>query len=269
MRKTLLLAGCCLLFAAQTVAAQGVCSLQNIQGTYVNVVSPIYAATTPMSSIGLTRIDAEGHWVGSPVTIVTPMGPMELASSGDITVWPDCTAEIVQHAGGYDHVWAAVILDNGKEIRAVHTDPALEPLAPGLTAPTVRTQTLLRLSAGPHEVNNCSADKLAGRYAKTCNGWTRSAGAYMPFNSVATLSSTGNGLGWGGGVVVGGGLKTEFAFEGLAFSVDPDCRGLASFGMAGGTYTERLVMFDEGKRIVSITLSADRVDVCQWVRMEK
>jgi hypothetical protein len=268
MRKTLLLAGCGLLFTAHTAAAQGVCSLEKIQGTYVNVVSPIYAATTPMTSAGLTRIDADGHWVG-PVTIVTPMGPMELASSGDITVWPDCTAEIVQHAGGYDHVWAAVILDNGKEIRAVHTDPALEPLAPGMTAPTVRTQTLLRLSAGPHALNNCSTGKLTGSYAKTCNGWTRAAGAYMPFNSMATLSSIGDGLGWGGGVLVGSGAKTEFSFEGLTFSVDPDCRGLASFGMAGQTYSERLVMYDEGKRIVSITRSADRVDVCQWVRMEK
>jgi hypothetical protein len=265
--KHLLWAGASVVMSTGVVTAQGVCSMQNIQGTYVNVVS-IYAGTVPMASIGLTKIEATGHWVG-PVTIVTPFGPMELASEGEIEVEPDCTATITQHAGGYDHIWTAVILNNGEEIRSVHTDPAIEPLPTGAT-PTVRIQDLVRLSAGPRNVNTCSAAKLVGRYAKTCTGWTRTGpGTYLPFATIARIESSGDETGSGNGVQVSAGQKIPFEYKALAFSVDASCLGTASYQLSGDPMSERFALFDEWKQMVSVILSADQVGICWSVRMDR
>lgn len=260
--RLLLIAGCVFL-SAGLAAAQGVCSLQNVQGTYVNTVS-IYSGTTPMVTLGLTNIDASGHWVG-PGTIVTPGGPMPLVSEGEIEVNPDCTALIKQSAGGYDHIWAAVILRNGEEIRSLHIDPATEPMPAGRT---VRAQTLLRLTSGPHEVANCSAARLAGRYGQSCTGWIRSGtGTYMPSGAIGAVTINGDGSSSGGGIMMSNGQEMQFSYD--AFSVEPDCRGLASLELDGTAYSQRLVMFDQGKQIVSITLSADQVNICRFERMDK
>ena len=51
--------------------------------------------------------------------------------------------------------------------------------------------------------------------------------------------------------------------------MEPDCRGVAALVLDGIEYDQRFVTFDQGKQIVSITLSADQVNICRFERMNK
>lgn len=274
MLTRLLLFVICILLSGGMAAAQGVCSIQNIQGTYVNSVS-IYAGNSPMASIGLTKIDATGHWTGS-VTLTTALGTMLVPSEGEIEVNPDCTAVITQREAGSDHTWAAVILHNGKEIRSLQIDPPTESF--GVDLPTIREQTLIQLSAGPRDVDNCSMRKLAGRYAQTCTGWIRPpVWPYLPTAAIGTITVSADGSVVGEGIMMYAGQKIPFTYKGL--TVEANCSGLVSFELEdntlnlleGNTVNQRFIAFDEGKQMISITISftGERTEICRFVRMNK
>lgn len=55
------------------------------------------------------------------------------------------------------------------------------------------------------------------------------------------------------------------------YTVDPDCRGSASFELEGqaGTWAEKMVIFDQGKEGITTTVSPGSVDLCRFTRMER
>jgi len=250
----------CVTALAPTLAAQGNCSLQTIQGTYVVAVNGFFG-TAPYSVLGTVKNAADGTTLAN-VTVALPSGSFEQTSSGTLAVSPDCRATATYP----EFTEEMLILRNGEEIRVLLVDPVT--YGPW---PRVQSGTAYRLSPGANTVNSCSPAMVAGAYSQSCTGWFVPPGSttFLPLGFLATLSIDGKTSFSGSGTWIAAGMKVPSVYQGGSYTLASDCRGTASFQFQGNPalYTERFLVFDQGKEMVSITTSGQQIDMCRFTRM--
>jgi|SRR5947209_2745074 len=99
------------------------CSLATRQGDYGFVASGNLAGVGPSVAAGRYTADGKGNFAGSFTQSLNGV-IARMTFTGTYTVNPDCTGtETVNIEGGPTFHNDAVIVDGGREIRAVNTDP--------------------------------------------------------------------------------------------------------------------------------------------------
>lgn len=250
----------CLIAFAAVAAAQGNCSLQSAVGTNAVIVNG-YFGTVPYVALGTVKVKADGTSTGK-TTVATPSGSFEQSSTGTVTVNPDCTMTKV-YPGFTEE---GLILRNGEETRVMVVNPLAGPLGP-----RVQTNTGYRMAAGANDPH-CASSMVAGTYGQYCTGRAlQGPAAGLPLGFLGQITLDGAGHFTGSGVVIVGGQKLTLMYEDGAYTLNPDCTGSASFKFVGqpGTWTEKIVVFDQGKEMISITTSGQQIDTCRFTRMDR
>ncbi len=95
---------------------------------------------------------------------------------------------------------------------------------------------------------------------------------FLPYRGWLTIRSTGVGTFEGGGTLVLGGQLAPMEYKNGTNHVGPDCRGTAKFETTfqPGTWDEALVVFNQGKDMISTTTSpTGEIDICRFTRMDQ
>jgi hypothetical protein len=250
--------------AAPAAWAQAPCSLQTVTGTYA-VQTTGWSASGSMADIpgygpvynlvggsavlvGQATIAANGTYTGSywGVYVAAPIPTTPF--TGRISINPDCTGES-SDLGGIDEL---VVLDNGKEIRAITR-----------TAFGTILSTWYRMTPANGQGPSCGRQTFSGTYVERCEGYSLVAGdppGVATSNSLMVYSARDGVLtGTYKGKVFG--YPTEkWTESGLSatYTVSPDCtiEKVYSFGFlpAGYTVKARGVLYDEGKQGVGLPM---------------
>ncbi len=272
----------CVAACAVTAAAQGNCSTEMLQGTYViEHTGLVYMGiTAPYSLLGTMTADAQGNVTNraiqvNPFGVVPPPDPLP---TGHWTVTPDCKLTLTLNGGAA--VSEGLVIHNGEEIRAMITKPLVRSV-PGVPdpLPAVGSGVLRRMSSSANGVHNCSASTARGTYAQTCSGYIPIPGAnppatmtFLPSRAMLTVTINGDGTAEGSGQLVFGGQIHQGVYHNLTYEVEPDCWATASFEIEGapGTWKEAMLIWDGGKEMLSTTLSGPtgQIDMCRFTRID-
>lgn len=274
----------CLLLSAAVAAAQGTCSTAMLQGTYVMEHTGLIfmGVNAPYSLLGVLKADADGNVVIQSIQ-VNPFGTVPSPTPPPINTWTatsDCKVTLT-HAGG-GAISEGMAVRNGEEIWLMFTAP-LKRMVPGSPTPlpAVGSGVLRRMSPGGNDVRNCSTAMLRGTYAQSCSGYIPVASpftgvpmVFMPFRMSLMMVSSGTGTFGGSGKMVMNGQVTSIEYKDGVNQVDEDCRASATFQVTDpslpGTWQEKMVVFDEGKQMLSTTISpTGQVDMCRFVRIDR
>ena len=133
----------------------------------------------------------------------------------------------------------------------------------------------IRVNADGTETGSCSTKMLRGTYAQSCNGYMPQAGTpttFMPYRASMLIESYGDGTFGGGGTLAAGGQALPFIYkEGMtSIEIGENCWGTATFQVVGRTetWTERVLLWDNGKEMLSTTTGpTGQVDVCRFTRI--
>jgi hypothetical protein len=102
----------------------GNCSLRTLNGCYGFTFSGNIVGFGPIAGIGVENFDGQGHVTITQTLNVNGRGGIRDTVTGTYTVNSDCTGStvITQTDGSLTHI-DFVIVDNGKEILTLPTDP--------------------------------------------------------------------------------------------------------------------------------------------------
>lgn len=244
-----------LLAFAPAALAQAPCSLQTITGTYAVQTTGWSAYGSIFTSpLGPTYQLVGGHAVLVGEATVAPDGTVAGAYWGvyvafpipvtpftsRMTVNPDCTGEGIDDAtGGVDKL---VVLDNGKEIRAITW------VGFGTSVTTWH-----RITRAGDVAPRCGQHTLRGTYTELCHGFSIGEGGSVATSTALMVWSAKDGRLAGTYKDKQFGFPDTFTESGLSgtYTVNGDCTvdvDLSLDVFPGLTIKGRSVLFDQGKR---------------------
>jgi hypothetical protein len=108
------------------VGCPGNCSLRTLNGCYGFTFIGTILGLGPIAGIGVTNYDGQGHATTTQTLNINGSGGIRTTVTETYTVNSDCTgsAVITQADGSLTHI-DFVIVDHGKEILTLPTDPGL------------------------------------------------------------------------------------------------------------------------------------------------
>jgi hypothetical protein len=286
--NTLALGVCLQIAFAATAMANGTCSTATIQGTYaLSYTGYMPSDPRPFAAVGTVKFDRSANPVTLNIDISNSTGSVPVSyppspPSPPPTIFPkltvnsDCTGTVDWNSG--TGPWPSsteqmVILNNGDEIRLMNNH-------------AVSSGTAYRMTSSPQGIRNCQLNTASGVYAQTCNGNFNfiSADLQGPGSFIGTLKSKGDGTFTGNGTLVASStsgtqhILTNYTTGTTSFTLGPDCRGTATFSFDGvpGTWSERIVVFNQGKEMITTTTRVDtmpqqselaNIDLCHLTKI--
>ena len=242
----------------ETAQAQAACTIRTITGTYAvqitgsALIGSLVPVGAPYQLHGGAAAFAARWTIAGDGTVQGPIWGVYVAQwvesdfSGQVTVNPDCTGELVESDGSFK----MVIIDNGKEIRMTPWD--------GFTGSVI---TAHRITRAREATPQCGDETFKGTYMLRCEGYTLTgeAAALASFWSLSTLTAADGTLAgkmWGKRFGIPFSSQTESAFSGT-YAVGDDCTVNKEFMLdaaPGFTYKAQGILFDQGKQEFEVPL---------------
>ena len=154
LRKLSFFAALFLSLARMTTAQGGNCSIASAAGvwghTIIGTIFTPVGAAVPTAAVGISTFDAAGNFTGSQ-TSSTGGIVIEDKIKGTLTLNPDCTGTLTTSVFDQSStllrtaVWNLVVVDNGREVRAIFKSLALPN---GTPIPAVITVEVKRVDPG-------------------------------------------------------------------------------------------------------------------------
>lgn len=253
MRRSIVTAVCFVtlvvgLAAAAAAQEHPACSNARLAGVWGytetgTVVTPLGAI--PAAAVGRYAFDEEGNFSGAQYSSANG-GISHDTKQGTYTLNPDCTGTLevsIYNQSGMltrKSVWSFVLVEKGAEMRALLASTAFPSGTPPLAPIMTMNARKVFLGDGP----GCSVARLEGEWGYTKTGTLLLPSGPVPYAAVGKFIFDASGTVSGFQESSTGGAVLKNQLKG-SFSIDADCRGIATAGVydeSGNTWLRTAVM---------------------------